>query len=377
MTFLLIVIISLIIGLICDVSSSSNKNREKDMNSLENEDLEENLDFEIVYPHNQKSDTLKVELKDGQIDTSKIIEYNGKEIPNFEFRPQTWEQFIGQEKNKERIKTVRKKAERGMKAHFLVDGIKGHGKTTYIELFAKDIGAKLIQRVGKQIEVDNLVDIINEINQSKEKYVIFFVDEIETMDWKVIKVLNPIIEQFKIQGKKIKPFIFAGATINKHILLKNNPDTLDRIPTKIKFTRYTIEEIMAIVRQCKEQLYPKDEISEKVIRKIAENCKYNPRTSQALLDEYIVLKDINKVLEDCHIVKDGLNNTDIKILKILSKSKRPMGANAIALRCGLSQKEYEREFEPFLYEFEYINRTPSRSLSDKGKEFLKNLKKGE
>ena len=315
-------------------------------------------------PDNKK-EPLKVEIKEGQLDTSKIIEYEGEEIQNFEFRPQTWEQFIGQEKNKERIKTIKKKVKRGMKAHFLVDGIKGHGKTTYIELFAKDIGAKLIQRVGKQIDVENLLDIINEINTSKEKYVIFFVDEIETMDWRVIKVLNPIIEQFKIQGKKIKPFIFTGATINKHILIKNNPDTLDRIPTHIKFKRYTIEEIMQIVKQCKEQLYPNDEVNDKIIKRIAKNCKYNPRTSQALLDEYIVLKDINKVLEDCHILKDGLTEIDIKILKILSKAKRPMGSNAIALRCGLSENEYIREFEPYLYEFGYIDRTPSRSLSDK------------
>ena len=34
----------------------------------------------------------------------------------------------------------------------------------------------------------------------------------------------------------------------------------------------------------------------------------------------------------------------------------------------------KQEFEPFLYEFGYIERTPSRSISDKGKQLLKELK---
>ena len=57
----------------------------------------------------------------------------------------------------------------------------------------------------------------------------FFIDELDTMDWKDLKILNPVIESYKIAGKKIKPFIFVGATINKHLLLDKNSDTLDRI----------------------------------------------------------------------------------------------------------------------------------------------------
>ena len=95
-----------------------------------------------------------------------------------------------------------------------------------MELLAKHLGAKLIQRIGKQVDEDSLVDIINEINTSEEKHVVFFIDEIDTMDWKILKILNPIIEQFKINGKQIKQYIFAGATINKHILVKNNTDTI-------------------------------------------------------------------------------------------------------------------------------------------------------
>ena len=321
----------------------------------------------------KSNDVQKVIIKQAQINSDNIIEYDGEEIKQFEFRPQTWEQFIGQADAKERAKTILRKARKKMKGHFLINGIKGHGKTTFVELIAKNLNAHIIERIGKQIDEENIVDIINEINQSPNEYVMLFIDEIDTMDWKIVKILNPIIESFKINNKKIKPFLFAGATINKHILIKNNPDTLDRIPTHIKFTRYNASEMGQILKQYKQQMYANETISQATIEKISENCKFNPRTSIALLEEYIVEKNMERVLRNCRIVLDGLTKTDIKLLNILERSTRPIGANALSMKTGLSQQEYLREYEPFLVEYGYINRVPSRVISDKGKELLQRL----
>ncbi|GAF84951.1 unnamed protein product, partial [marine sediment metagenome] len=172
---------------------------------------------------NNANEPLKVEIKNSKFNSSKIKSYEGEEVRQFEFRPQTFQQFIGQKEAKGRAKIIMAKAKRGIRSHFLIDGIKGHGKTTFVELLSKQLNAHLIQRVGKQIDEEELENIVMEINESEAPNVVFFIDEIDTMDWKVIKILNPIIEQFKISGKNIKPFIFAGATINKHILIKNNP----------------------------------------------------------------------------------------------------------------------------------------------------------
>jgi len=322
----------------------------------------------------QEGETLSIVIKDGQLDTNKIIEYEGEGIRKFEFRPLKWEQFIGQEEAKDRGKTIIKKIKKGLKSHFLVDGIKGHGKTTYVELLANDINAHIIKRIGKQINEDNLPDIINEINTSKSKYVMLFVDEIDTMDWKVLKMFNPIIESFKIAGKQIKPFIFAGATINKHILIKQNPDTLDRIPTPIKFKRYNSIELLQIIEQYIKELYSDEEIKPEDLIVIAENCKYNPRTAIALLEEYIVEHNIQKVLANCNIMNMGLTKIDIKLLKILNDSPKAIGANVLATKCGLSQEEYIREFEPYLVEYGYVNRVPSRIITEKGKQLLEELK---
>ena len=322
----------------------------------------------------QENDSLSVTIKEGQLDINKIVEYKGKELKKFEFRPTTFKQFIGQEEAKDRLKTIRKKVNKGLKSHFLIDGIKGHGKTTAVELFAKQINAHIIKRIGKQINIDNLVDIINEINTSTSENVMLFVDEIDTMDWKTVKMFNPIIESFEIAGKRIKPFIFVGATINKHILIKNNPDTLDRIPTHIKFKRYNSIEILQILEQYIKELYADGKIEPEALIVIAENCKYNPRTAIALLEEYIVELDIQKVLNNCNILKYGLTKLDIKLLEVLNDSSKPMGANALSQKCGLSQQEYEREFEPYLCEYGYITRNPSRVISQKGKQLLEELK---
>jgi len=343
-------------------------------------DGEGGVDIDALYKHTvtenivaQSDQPLSVTIKDGQFDINKINSYEGETLRKFEFRPQNFDQFIGQNEAKNRLKTVIKKVKKGLKSHILIDGIKGHGKSTIVELFAKQIDAHVINRIGKQVNVDNLVDIINEINGSKKKNVVLFIDEFDTMDWKVIKVLNPIIESFEISGKKIKPFIFASATINKHILIKNNPDTLDRIPTHIKLNRYNSVEMLQILEQYIKQLYSNEKIEPEALMVIAENCKYNPRTSIALLEEYIVEQNIKKVMSNCNIIKNGLNSIDIKILQTLNESNKAIGANALAMKVRISQQEYEREFEPYLIEYDYINRVPSRVITEKGKQLLEEL----
>lgn len=323
--------------------------------------------------NNSPNEPQEMILKERQFDVDGIEEYQGEETRKFEFRPETWEQFIGQADAKQRAKTIGKKARKGIKAHFLVNGIKGHGKTTFVELVAKSLNARLIERVGKQVDTESLVGIINEINRSTEEFVILFIDELDTMDWKAVKILNPILESFKISGKKVKPFIFAGATINKHVLVKNNPDTLDRIPTHIKFERYNAEDIGKILSQYKIQMYPSQNVPDNIITAISKNCKFNPRTSIALLEEYLVEHNIEQVLMNCRIIRHGLNRTDIKLLRILAQASRPMGANSLSMRAGLSQNEYLREYEPFLLEYEYLNRIPSRIITEKGKQLLKEI----
>lgn len=313
-------------------------------------------------------------IKQNQLDVNKLKEYKLEIYQNFDFCPQSWNQFIAQDEAKERAKTIIKKIRKGLKSHFLVDGIKGHGKSTYVRLIAKEIDAELIEIIGKQLNIDNLVDYLNKICDSKKEHVMFFVDEIDTTKKEILKVLNPIVYNFKISGKQLRNFIFAGATINKHILIENNEDFLDRLPIHIKFTRYNEKHIQQILVQCVNQLYKNEYIVFEDLKLISQNCKFNPRTAISLLEEQIVERDIQKVFKNWHIIKNGLTNIDIKLLLILNKLNKQIGSKSLALQAGLKEKEYLNEYEPYLIEFGYMKREPSRIITDKGKNFLKELR---
>lgn len=295
---------------------------------------------------------------------------------SFEFRPRTFAQFIGQKRAKHRIQTVIKKAHKNRNAHLFIDGIQGHGKTTFIYLFAEELKAKIIYRIGSEIEgKEDVEKIIEKINNSTEKYVVLFIDETDTMEWKILKMFNTIIQKFTHQGKPIRPFIFVGATINKHLLDEHNSDLLGRIWNKIKFERYSAQEIKQLLVKASEQLYIDIIIPQEVLETISKNCKYNPRLSLALLDDYYAEGDIDLILRNHGIIKDGLTEIDINILRILKKATRPMGSKALSQKCKLGEREYLKEFEPFLCEYDYINRVPSRVLGEKGKELLEKLTK--
>jgi len=333
-----------------------------------------------TFKYNPKEEEQSITIKAPSFDVSKIKEYTGTEFKQFEFRPRNSDEFIGQSKAKEDLKTIIKIIKREP-SHIILKGIQGHGKTAFVYVFKneleKAVGSpvKIIERVGKQVDIENLIDLINEINTSEEKYVILFVDETDTMKSDVLKIFNPILEQFKIAGKKIKPFIFCGATINFDKILDNNPDTLDRIHNKIQFKRYTIQEIKQIILQYQQHLYPKEKIPQEVLLTIAKNCKFNPRNSLTMLKKFIVEQDIDKILRNSDIIKDGLTDIDIKLLKKLEKIEKPIGAGNLASKVGLKERQYLREYEPFLVEYGYIDRTPRRCLGDKGKEILDEISK--
>jgi Holliday junction resolvasome RuvABC ATP-dependent DNA helicase subunit len=259
---------------------------------------------------------------------------------------------------------------------FIANGFPVHncGKTSFIEILARSIPAKLISRVGRQIDEEEVVNIINEINCANSDFIMLFIDEVDSCKPEILKIFNPIIESFSTSGKGIRPFIFAGATINKYKLIKTNPDLLDRIPHHLNFDRYNSNEIKQIIIQYKDQLYPEKKVNDDIQDIISKNCKFNPRISLGLLEDFIIEQDINKVMHNSKIVKDGLTIIDIDILKVLSEAKRPMGANNLATKVKLSEQQYCTEFEPYLVSCDYVNRVPSRIITDKGRQILEEIK---
>ena len=94
LTFLII-----FIGCVCYYSLKSSRNNaqkeiEIQISSLANED--------VSVPVAGTNPVMDVRIKENNIDTSRIIEYTGEIPRKFEFRPENFSQFIGQEEAKER-----------------------------------------------------------------------------------------------------------------------------------------------------------------------------------------------------------------------------------------------------------------------------------
>ncbi len=340
---------------------------------IKQEDYSKCPDAKDFIKNLEEEEPQEIILKEGSFDVSKIKEYKPEvEIKKFIFRPQTFDQFIGQGLNKERILMNIEKIKMGIKTHFFFDAIQGHGKTTMAYLIAKELNAHMIERVGQQVCDEDLVNIINEMNSCKEEYIVLFIDEIDTLNPKICKTFNTMLEDFKVAGKNIKPFIFIGATINKFLVKLRSPDTLDRISTQIRFHRYSKKEIEKIIKQVYNQLFKQYDVPQNAFEVISANCKYSPRISTTMLEDFIVAKDVNKVLEYYEVVKDGLTKTDFKVLQALADNNgKPLGGKALAQRIGINEKDYTEIYEPFLCEFGYMVRGQrGRLLSAKGKEIL-------
>jgi Holliday junction resolvasome RuvABC ATP-dependent DNA helicase subunit len=311
------------------------------------------------------------------LDISKISATNAPRIQKFIYRPTTLREYIGQEQAKDLIALNIRKIQQIKPVHFLISGSKGHGKTTLAYIVKNLLNAKMIERISKQITSnDDIVELINQINESTEKNVILFIDEVHSLDSALCEILYPVMEDFTLSGKPVKPFILIGATTEKHVLVKNNAPFIDRFQVQVELQHYRPEDIKEILIQYKNQLYRDYAISENFIDIVSKNSKRTPRIAISLLEDGIIESDVNHILKCHRIVFEGLTETDVSILRILTQNDKPMGAKALSQMIGISEKDYCETYENYLVEQEFILRTArGRTIATKGKEVYANILK--
>lgn len=304
----------------------------------------------------------------------KIIYQNPQSQKKFIYRPQTLEQYIGQEKAKNLVRLNVKKIHTLRPVHFLVNGKKGCGKSTLCYLINNELNATMIERVSSAISTkEDVYNLVNEINAVKEGYVILFIDEIHNLARvpEIAELFYPVMEDFKIEGKPIRPFSILGATTEKNMLVTKLSPFVDRFQAQIELENYTEEELVTILKQYKEQLYNDKNVPEKIYGTIAKNCKFTPRIAITLLEDYLVEQNIERILEYHRIVKEGLTDIDFKILETLNENDKPIGEKALSQMVGVNMKDFREVYEPYLIEKGFVIRTPrGRTISKKGKEIL-------
>jgi Holliday junction DNA helicase RuvB len=252
------------------------------------------------------------------------------------------------------------------------------GKSTLAEIIANELNAKYIYSIPEQLkDIEKVKEILNTI-QLEKNLVVWMIDEIHNADKKLINILLPVLQDYKLGDVPIKQFVFIGATTDYNKLFQKSEALISRFQTKIKLDKYSLDELIQIQKLHQKKMQIDINIPEKDYEKIAQNSKGIPREALNLLLKRFVSENTEEVLEEHNIIKNGITETDVCILKALKNSSKPMGSGFLSQKVDLLKEDYEKVYEPYLVGQHYIERTRTgRAITNEGKQFLESIKTGE
>jgi len=281
------------------------------------------------------------------------------------FRPQNFNDYIGQENIKENLKisinAIQKRQE--TLDHIIFYGPPGLGKTTLANIIAKELCANIKIISAPAIEkTGDLASILTLL----EKGDILFIDEIHRLPRQIEEILYSAMEDYKLDiiinnGNttepiriELEPFTLIGATTRIGML--SNP-LRDRFGLSFRMKYYTKEELNIILNNAI-KLFDKEFIDNSV-EKISEKSRGTPRIGLNLLkrvrdftDFHNIDKIDEKSIEDCFkklgIFNYGLDELDIKYLRILKDNNRIVGLKTISSILSEDIRTIEEVIEPFL-----------------------------
>lgn len=292
-------------------------------------------------------------------------------------RPQSLDEYIGQEKVKKMLKVYIEAAKQRHDAldHVLFYGPPGLGKTTLSGIIANEMGVHMKVTSGPAIEKPGeMAAILNNLQEGD----ILFVDEIHRLNRQVEEVLYPAMEDFAIDimiGKgasarsirlELPKFTLVGATTRAGLL---SAPLRDRFGVMHHMEFYTQKELQTIVIRSSEVLGV--EIDPKGASEIAKRSRGTPRLANRLLkrvrdfaqvkyDGKITEEVANFALDLLEVDQYGLDKIDRRILTtlIVNFQGGPVGLETLAAAIGEDSGTLEDVYEPYLLQNGFLNRTP-------------------
>ncbi len=292
-------------------------------------------------------------------------------------RPQTLDDYIGQQKTKENLKVYIEAAKgRGESLdHVLFYGPPGLGKTTLAGIIANEMGTHIKITSGPAIgKPGEMAAILSSLSEGD----VLFVDEIHRLNRQVEEVLYPAMEDYAIDimiGKgatarsirlDLPRFTLVGATTRAGLL---SAPLRDRFGVVHHLEFYTVDELKTIILHSARALDV--QIEEEGAYELARRSRGTPRLANRLLKR---VRDFAQVKYDGRITKEvasfaldllevdklGLDQNDRNILRMMMEkfSGGPVGLDTLAAALGEDAGTIEDVYEPYLVKNGFLNRTP-------------------
>ena len=306
-------------------------------------------------------------------------------------RPQSLDDFIGQQKLKNNLKVFIEASKKRNEPldHCLFYAPPGLGKTTLAHIIAKEMGGNLRTTSGPVLErVGDLAAILTNLSEGD----VFFIDEIHRMNHLVEEALYPAMEDFQLdiiigQGPSAKTiklpvpkFTLIGATTRAGML---SSPLRDRFGIIEHLNFYDTDELVQIVKRSSSIINVKTD--EEGALEIARRSRGTPRIVNRLLKRVrdfaeiktggVINKQIAKEGLDALGIDDiGLDKMDRLLLTtIIEKfSGGPVGLDTMAVSVSEDADTISDVYEPYLIQLGFIARTPrGRVVTDLAYKHLK------
>jgi Holliday junction DNA helicase RuvB len=329
---------------------------------------------------------------------TQAIQETAKTMKQIDFRPQTFDQVIGQTEIKEflKLKIAAFKKTRVSLVHTLFLGFSGVGKTTLANVVANEMGVTCHQVMATRIKTwDDFYNIIKNIEEND----ILFIDEIHALAPKIQEHLYGVMEDFTctIHDKnlnrqilrRLPRFTLIGATTHSGDL---NPPLLSRFQYKANLLPYSTEDLTTMITTAGERIYDIS-VPYDVANRLAQLSRRTARIAYSLLRSLMDVAEaqttgkvtpdmltkplMNKMLRYEQIDPIiGLDYASRKYIVALLRESGALGSKTIANYINEQESTVTGMIEPFLFSEIELESVDNGSIKVQKGPFVRITKKG-